>query len=83
MVSSTYEYLTLQNLIACAGFCVGCMFFSALITTIVYFTTPADPEVHWLGIFSGNAVGLLITNAIVVPAIRRRMAKRKEASDPS
>ena len=77
------RYLTLQNLIACAGFCVGCMFFSALITTIVYFTTPVEPKVHWLGMFLGNSVGLLITNTIVIPVIRRRMAKRKEAPDPS
>ena len=77
------RYLTLQNLVTCAGFCVGCLFWSALITAIVYYTSSPNPNVHWWGIFWGGALGLLINNTLVVPAIRRSMAKRKEAPDPS
>lgn len=77
------KYLTLQNIVIGAGFCLGCLFFSALITMVVYFTTRPNPNVHWWGIFWGGAFGLLIANTILIPALRQRMANRKEAPDPS
>jgi hypothetical protein len=77
------KHLALENLATFVGLCAGCLFFSAISTTLVFYTSSPNPKVHWSGIFWGGFFGLLLGNTIVIPAIGRFMAKLRIARDQS
>ena len=74
---------TANNLAHWAGFCGGCLFLAAIVATFLCYAPSPNPKLHWWGLFWGIALGQFINSGFIIPAIRRRVAKRKDAADPS
>jgi uncharacterized membrane protein YdcZ (DUF606 family) len=70
-----------KDLVYWTSFCAGCFLVGAIVATVISVSVAPKSEISWWTICFGAAAGQFVNNGVIFPAVKRLVAKRKEAAD--